>query len=137
MGYSLLSPIPGLPRITSGYGLRNGKFHRGNDIARPPERMQPLYHMRATVKGTLYRYYEANGFGRYVYIKCDDGFGIIAAHLDAYGAPNGARVDRNTIIGYMGASGNVTGPHTHVELHKRFGGGFNSSNAVNFIFNRR
>lgn len=140
-GYSLLNFIYSIPRLTSGYGWRTvfgvRSFHRGQDYAGPPNRMQALFFSRKNVKGTLYRYYEANGFGRYVYIKCDDGFGIVYAHLDAYGAASGSRVDANTVVGYCGASGRVTGPHVHVELHKKFGAGFTQHNAVPFVINPR
>lgn len=137
MAYSLLSPIPGLPRLTSGYGWRNGRFHRGQDYAGPPVLAQAMYYARASVRGTLYRYYEKNGFGKYVYIKCDDGFGIVYAHLVAYGAPSGSRVDRNSIVGYCGRDGNATGVHVHLELHKKYGAGFTQKNAVPFSLNRR
>lgn len=140
-GYSLLSFIPGLPKLTSGYGWRiifgQKNFHRGQDYANPPRRMQPVQFGRESVLGTLYRYYEPNGFGRYVYIRCDDGFGIVYAHLDAYGVPSGARVNRNSVVGYCGASGKVTAYHVHNELHKKFGAGFTPANAVPFTLNPR
>lgn len=141
MGYSLLSPISGNCRMTSGRGWRRlgGRlsFHRGQDYANPPSRGTALRHARATVGGTAYRYYEPNGFGRYVYVKCDDGFGYVFAHLDAYGVANGARVNRDSIIGYCGQTGAATGPHVHIELHKKFGAGFTQANSLSFTLNNR
>ena len=56
------------------------------------------------------------GYGRLVVI--DHGFGISTcyAHLSAFNAQVGTRVDRGDVIGYVGDSGRSTGPHLHYEV---------------------
>ena len=64
------------------------------------------------------RRYEARGYGRY--IKIDHGLGrtTLYAHMSkvAPGIRVGARVKKGDVIGYVGATGLVTGPHLHYEL---------------------
>jgi len=40
------------------------------------------------------------------------------AHLSRAVARNGAKVQAGDTIGLSGASGNVTGPHLHFEIHQ-------------------
>lgn len=113
-----------MPTLTSGvgtnYGGGNAKRpnHRGNDYAGEPNLAQALLGCRANVRGKLYRMpFHAKGFGHWIYVKCDDGFGIIYAHLDKFGVPNGTSVGLDDIWGYCGNSGYSTGAHVHLELH--------------------
>lgn len=64
------------------------------------------------------RRYEARGYGHY--IKIDHGLGrtTLYAHMSKL-APAirvGTRVKKGDVIGYVGATGLVTGPHLHYEL---------------------
>ncbi|MEG2348416.1 MAG: M23 family metallopeptidase [Clostridia bacterium] len=63
--------------------------------------------------------FDPNGFGNYIKIKEDiTGLDHYFAHLEKFLISNGQHVDYNTQIGIMGATGNVTGPHTHYEIRK-------------------
>lgn len=63
--------------------------------------------------------YDNGGFGNYVRIK-EDGTEnrIYLAHLEKIYVKVGQKVTYTTVVGLMGATGNATGPHTHVEIRK-------------------
>jgi peptidoglycan hydrolase-like protein with peptidoglycan-binding domain len=46
----------------------------------------------------------------------DDGATYVYCHFSQYSAAGGARVNTGQLLGYSGASGNVTGPHLHLEV---------------------
>ena len=56
-------------------------------------------------------------YGYHVYVKdTETGNSFIFAHLSKINVVKGQNVSRDTIIGVMGATGNVTGPHLHMEM---------------------
>lgn len=56
-------------------------------------------------------------FGRWVFIKHDNGLSTIYAHLSVISATQGQRVNTGDIIGYSGNTGYSTGPHLHVTAY--------------------
>lgn len=63
--------------------------------------------------------YDRGGFGNYVRIKEDRTENrIYLAHLEKMYVKVGQRVSYTTVVGLMGATGNATGPHTHVEIRE-------------------
>lgn len=62
-------------------------------------------------------------YGRYVVVDHGDGYTTLYAHLDSLAATVGQRVDQGDLLGYLGTSGNSTGPHLHFE-QRRNGGYF-------------
>ena len=135
MAYSLTSPVNYIPRVNSPYGYRNGSFHRGIDWNIPQGSL--LLSPRRSSSGTAYRYYQAGGFGYYLYLRCDDGIGIALAHLKSFIIPNGGRFSFNTPLAYSDNTGSSTGPHLHMELHKKYGAGFTPQNSTNYILLKR
>lgn len=63
--------------------------------------------------------YDNGGFGNYVRIK-EDGTEnrIYLAHLSKIYVKVGQKVTYTTVVGLMGATGNATGKHTHVEIRE-------------------
>jgi murein DD-endopeptidase MepM/ murein hydrolase activator NlpD len=59
-------------------------------------------------------------FGNYITVTSASGFVSIYAHLSGFAITSG-NIRAGTIIGYMGSTGNSTGPHLHYEL--RFSSG--------------
>lgn len=58
-----------------------------------------------------------NGSCGYGYsIAGDDGATYVYCHFSQYSVASGARVNTGQLLGYSGASGNVTGPHLHLEV---------------------
>lgn len=109
-------PITGNFTITAIYGQK-GKYwadgHKGIDFVSEDKRIY------ATCDGVVRTVaYDANGWGQYVSIGDDEGRRHIFCHLvrESVTVKAGDKVTRTTIIGTMGATGNVTGVHLHYQL---------------------
>jgi len=110
-----LWPVVG--QVTAGFGERmdpfsgEGAFHAGVDIS-------SSYgdEVRAAAEGLVVAVEERSGYGRMVVI--DHGFGLstLYGHLSEFKTRVGMRVKRGEIIGAVGMSGRVTGPHVHYEV---------------------
>ena len=55
-------------------------------------------------------------YGRLVIINHGDGIETKYAHLSGYDVLVGDYVYAGDVVGYVGQSGNVTGPHLHFEV---------------------
>jgi murein DD-endopeptidase MepM/ murein hydrolase activator NlpD len=56
------------------------------------------------------------GYGRYVVMVHAGGFTTLYGHLSSWAVGDGVQVDKDTVIGYEGSTGNSTGPHLHFEM---------------------
>ena len=56
------------------------------------------------------------GYGRYVVMVHAGGFTTLYGHLSSWAVGDGVQVDKDTVIGYEGSTGNSTGPHLHFEI---------------------
>jgi murein DD-endopeptidase MepM/ murein hydrolase activator NlpD len=56
------------------------------------------------------------GYGHYVVMIHAGGFSTLYGHLSGYAVAEGAQVDKDTVIGYEGSTGNSTGAHLHFEI---------------------
>ena len=56
------------------------------------------------------------GYGRYVVMVHAGGFTTLYGHLSSWAVGDGVQVDKDTIIGYEGSTGNSTGAHLHFEI---------------------
>ncbi|WP_433584536.1 M23 family metallopeptidase [Microbacterium hydrocarbonoxydans] len=99
----------------SGFGPRNGKMHEGQDYPAPLE--TPIYAVAdgvVAMKGVLGT---DGAYGNAVYINHSDGWSSRYAHMVR---PStlivGTQISRGGLIGYVGSTGNSTGPHLHIEL---------------------
>lgn len=108
-------------RITSGFGYRMHPvkrvrlFHSGVDFA--------WYHgapINAARDGVVTFAGTRGGYGNYVIIDHVGGYQTCYGHLKSFAVKRGTYVKRGQIIGYMGATGVVSGPHLHFEI-KRYG----------------
>ena len=110
-------PVPGYYTISSQFGKRWGRNHNGIDIASSNGTVYGAKIVAAD-SGTviLSKYY--SGYGYCVIVNHGNGFTTLYAHMKAQSALRvGDSVTKgSTIIGYVGASGNVTGPHLHFEI---------------------
>lgn len=106
-------PIAG--RVTSDYGSRWGRLHAGIDIAAPTG--TPI---GAAIAGTVIYSGWQSGYGNVVIISHGGGLSTLYAHQSRLGASVGQVVGAGQIIGYVGSTGNSTGPHVHLET--RYGG---------------
>jgi peptidoglycan hydrolase CwlO-like protein len=117
--------------ITSGFGYRSfdNEFHPGIDIGKTAS-VVPVV---AAADGYVFRSYFSSSYGNVIFITHvinGQVYTTVYAHLDARLVGEGQRVHKGQVIGYMGNTGESTGPHLHFELHR---GQWNpaKSNAVN------
>ena len=71
-----------------------------------------------TNNGTITGMRWGDSYGYYITINHNNGYATLYAHMQAF-APNlrvGSTVARGQLIGYMGSTGNSTGPHVHFEV---------------------
>lgn len=106
----LLRPVAG--EITSGFGPRAGRMHKGVDI---PAAMGTPIHAAETGRVTDTGY-EPLGAGNFV--KVDHGNGLLTKyfHLSRFATWRGATVSAGEVIGYVGSTGRSSGPHLHFEV---------------------
>lgn len=113
------TPIDGA-RISSGFGMRNhpilgySRLHRGVDFAAPTG--TPIY---AAGNGTVAQIGWNGGYGNYIRIRHNGAIQTAYAHLNGFarGLSRGDRVTQGQVIGYVGTTGQSTGPHLHYEVH--------------------
>jgi murein DD-endopeptidase MepM/ murein hydrolase activator NlpD len=101
-------PVSGV--VTSGFGWRWGRMHEGIDIAAPSG--TPI---RAAAAGRIIFAGVMSGYGNITIIDHGNGLATAYAHQSAF-ALGGGSVSQGTIIGYVGTTGNSTGPHLHFEV---------------------
>lgn len=117
--FLMRTPVEGA-RISSKFGRRKhpvlgyAKAHRGTDFAAP--RGTPIM---AAGNGVVERASRYGSYGNYVRIRHANGYKTAYAHMSRYGAgiKSGRRVKQGQTIGYVGATGRVTGAHLHYEVH--------------------
>jgi murein DD-endopeptidase MepM/ murein hydrolase activator NlpD len=99
--------------LTSGYGWRWGRMHRGVDIAGPVG--TPIY---AAGPGVVVKSgWNSGGYGNLVDIRHPDGSLTRYAHNSRLMVSEGQEVRQGQQIAEMGSTGYSTGPHLHFEIH--------------------
>ena len=114
----LKTPIDGA-RLSSNFGMRKhpisgyNKLHKGVDFAAPTG--TPIY---AGGNGVVEYLGYNGGYGKYIRLRHNNEYKTAYAHLSGYkkGMHKGKRVNQGDIIGYVGSTGNSTGPHLHYEI---------------------
>ena len=114
----LKTPLDGA-RISSNFGMRKhpisgfNKMHKGVDFAAPTG--TPIY---AGGNGIVEYVGRNGGYGKYIRIRHNNGYKTAYAHLSNYkkGISKGVRINQGDVIGYVGNTGNSTGPHLHYEI---------------------
>jgi murein DD-endopeptidase MepM/ murein hydrolase activator NlpD len=109
-------PIGGAT-FTSGYGMRWGRMHQGDDFATPVG--TPLAAMST---GTVTFAGEESGYGNKVEIEYWDGTVSYYAHMNSIIVTVGQQVAPGDVVGSSGNTGHSTGPHLHLEIHPHGGG---------------
>jgi murein DD-endopeptidase MepM/ murein hydrolase activator NlpD len=109
-------PIGGAT-FTSGYGMRWGRMHEGDDFATPVG--TPLAAMST---GTVTFAGEESGYGNKVEIEYWDGTVSYYAHMNSIIVTVGQQVAPGDVVGSSGNTGHSTGPHLHLEIHPHGGG---------------
>ena len=114
----LKTPLDGA-RLSSSFGMRKhpisgyNKMHKGVDFAAP--KGTPIY---AGGNGIIEYAGNNGGYGKYIRIRHNNEYKTAYAHLSSFkkGISKGVRVNQGEVIGYVGNTGNSTGPHLHYEI---------------------
>ena len=99
--------------LTSGYGARWGRMHRGIDIANSTG--TPII---SSAEGVVEKAgWNSGGYGKLVEVRHPDGSLTRYAHNSKILVQVGQPVIQGATIALMGTTGHSTGPHTHFEIH--------------------
>ncbi len=104
----LFTPVQG--RVSSEFGLRNGRPHKGIDIA--AKAGTPIY---AVLDGTVVFSGVQGGYGNVVVIEHPDFVMTVYAHNEVNLVALNDVVKKGQQIAMVGNTGNSTGPHLHFE----------------------
>ncbi|MDR2726468.1 MAG: peptidoglycan DD-metalloendopeptidase family protein [Deltaproteobacteria bacterium] len=129
----LKAPLP-FTRVTSGYTMRRfhpifqeNRPHQGIDYGAPAG--TPI---KAVGSGAVTFAGWAGGYGKQVIIRHSSKLESLYSHMSNYarGIRAGGKVRQGQIIGYVGATGNATGPHLDFRLRQN-GAFINPAKAIN------
>ena len=133
-------PVPGCKYLTRGFNTSSSGMHGGLDIAASAGSK-----VRATKDGTVVTVYSGcrnynghsnncssagkncslsnlsggycnYGFGNGVVVLHSDGIYSYYGHMSSVVVSKGAKVEQGALLGYVGSSGNSTGPHLHFSI---------------------
>ena len=113
--YGLTWPAEG--PVTSPFGWRTHpisgakKLHEGVDIGAASGA-----EIRAATDGIVVSAGWRGGYGNAVVIDHGNGLATLYAHQSSLAVAAGERVAAGQVVGYVGATGYVTGPHLHYEV---------------------
>ena len=106
--------------LSSGYVYRNSPVGRGREL-----------HTGLDISGTGYgsKIYATNNgvvmtaeyhysYGYHVVINHNNGYMTLYGHMSRMAVKKGQTVERGQVIGYVGSTGDSTGPHVHYEVWK-------------------
>jgi murein DD-endopeptidase MepM/ murein hydrolase activator NlpD len=103
---------PSDARITSYYGMRDGRLHGGTDFGNFEGD-----EIKVVGDGTVtYVGFEAGGYGNVVYVDHGDGIETRYAHASEVPVSVGDKVSKGDTIILSGNTGGSTGPHLHFEV---------------------
>lgn len=104
----LIMPVAG--KVTSEFGIRNGRPHKGIDLG--AKSGTPIY---AALDGVVVYSGVQGGYGNVVVIEHPDFVMTVYAHNELNVVKVNDTVKQGQLIGYVGSTGNSTGPHLHFE----------------------
>lgn len=120
---SFIYPVSG--RLSSGYGARWGRTHKGIDLA--CSKGTPIY---ASDGGTVeFSGWNSGGYGNLIIINHGNGYSTYYGHNSQNVVSAGEKVYQGQLIGYVGSTGDSTGNHVHFEI--RSGG--TAKNPLNYL----
>lgn len=100
--------------LKSPFGVRSqggADLHRGVDlVADVGTPVRPILGGRVRFTGTM------DGYGNVIWVDHGPDLLSVYAHLSEIAVEPLQEVSKSTVIGRTGSSGNVTGPHLHLEV---------------------
>ena len=93
--------------------LGYAKMHTGVDWAAPHGTQ-----IFSAGNGVVEKVGPEGGYGKYVRLKHNNGYETAYGHMSAFakGMEAGKRVRQGQVIGFIGSTGQSTGPHVHYEI---------------------
>lgn len=130
-------PVNKQYRITTGmYYNTSGNYHGAVDFSGAGILGTPIYAVADgyVVTSTAVK---KNGkyvsYGNYVLIAHYNGLYTLYAHMNSRAVSSGQTVTQGQVIGYVGSTGNSTGPHLHFEVRTGDGSYSNRVNPRNYL----
>ena len=106
-------------RVNSAFGARlhpvSGKYRRHNGVDLAAATGTPVF---ATSSGSIRVAGWNGGYGLLITVDHGNGIETRYAHLSRLIVTRGQRVRTGEIIGFVGSTGNSTGPHLHYEIRQ-------------------
>lgn len=104
--------------ISSNFGIRSDPFLEYQEVHSGLDFVAPVgTNVYATGDGTVtFVQFSRTGYGNEIVIDHAFGFGSRYAHLNQILVTDGQKIRRGQIIGKVGQTGRVTGPHLHYEV---------------------
>ncbi len=123
---TFLWPCPGHYTITSKYGMRSGRMHRGIDISDGSIHGAEICAANSGevifVNNSCTHNYGkkkscgcGSGFGNYCIIDHGGGYTTVYGHAEKIIVKVGQKVSTGDVLGYVGSTGDSTGWHLHFE----------------------
>ena len=106
-------PLPGYSYISSPFGSRWGGWHTGIDISGGGVYGASIV---AAESGTVIMAQWYSTYGNCVIVDHGGGYSTLYAHMSSIGCNVGDYVTKGQTVGYVGSTGNSTGPHLHFEV---------------------
>lgn len=133
--YGLIWPTLTKYSITTTWYYSTGALHGASDISGSGIYGTPVY---AAADGYVINsdwgiggHYQ--GYGNCIFIAHFNGLYTLYAHLSSRNVSEGQTVSQGQIIGYVGSTGNSTGPHLHFEVRTGSGSYSERVNPINYI----
>lgn len=107
-------PVAGY-HLTGRFGQSSGLWsstHTGLDFA-AAEGTEIRSIGPGVVTSTAYE----GSYGNKTVVRLDDGTVLWYCHQSSFGVRPGQRLSPGDLVGYVGSTGNTTGPHLHLEVH--------------------
>lgn len=98
--------------LTSGYGMRWGRLHAGEDFGTPVGT-----NLVSMSTGTVAFAGQESGYGTIVKILYWDGTVSFYGHMSRLAVTSGETLLPGEVVGQSGNTGESTGPHLHLEIH--------------------
>ncbi|MCI9539902.1 MAG: peptidoglycan DD-metalloendopeptidase family protein [Lachnospiraceae bacterium] len=116
-GGQFLFPLDYYSRVTSEFGWRDHpifhtqRLHNGIDFGAPSG--QPI---KAAYRGEVVIAEYSSSAGNYIMLNHGNGLATVYMHCSKFNVSVGQVVEKGDIIGFVGSTGNSTGPHLHFSV---------------------
>ena len=135
--YGLIWPVLSKYSITTGWYYSNGSVHGAVDFSGSGISGTPVYAAADgyVVEATSLINSSGNyySYGNYIFIAHYNGLYTLYAHLSSMVVSAGDTVTQGQVIGYVGSTGNSTGPHLHFEVRTGSGSYSERVNPINYL----